>query len=79
MDWIRLGWVELRYVWFVELGGVWLGWVKFGLCLVELSWFSQFSLYTVKTTDRLAQKAWLILSVLCCALPCSALPCPASL
>ena len=30
-------------------------------------------------TDRLAQNAWLILSVLCSALPCPAVPCPAVL
>ena len=50
-----------------------MGLVRVELGLVELSWFIQFSLYAVKTTDRLAQKAWLILSVLCPAVLCPAL------
>ena len=62
---VGFGWLELG--WF-GLGWIGLGWV--GLCLVELSWFIQFSLYTVKMTHRLVKKAWLILSVLCLVLPC---------
>ena len=36
--------------------------------------FIKFGLLTVKMTDRVAQKAWLILSVPCPALLCCALP-----